>query len=729
MLRRDLACPAEQRSGLLARCLGRLPSLALLLGAACREDAVPVADSAVVSAGTDAGERGGVHAFVDAGPVHAVVDAGAARTNTRFATATVDLNALGAADGGASFVGGKAAFRATSEGVDLEIALTSCVAGAAYRLSIVDALDAAGCAQVASSEAGSPLGERLPPLHCLGLGGRGAAGTGHSRSAMNDAPWTLGDGSASDLVGRLLIVRDGALGTPVACGLIARSDDVIRPPMPPADQAPSIAARASIGGGCLGRMYPGSTPRCFDDAALLNCEAVHCEIGSCLQTCAAYAKCLDQEDDVCAPAASCDFGADCDLCMSQVQQCSKSFCAEYAFCGALPTPDGPCHRLANCCALQGKDGDAKLAVIVPLVAGLGGDENCVGSMNDWAVLSQWKVPCLFAASDHAMTSPTVSPPARLPFATGPLADGVSGAACKTDAECRGGRCAPVAKQGAGASTDASGYCTRACDNSSQCGRGGTCVTSQATEGKECLAACTEQADCRSGFACTGGVHGSGIVLPGACHAWRQPDQLADQVAGRACQADTDCDGGKCTASNLLGTTYPGNYCTARCYEDAQCGQGGVCLWTRNSDALGYCLASCDVDADCAREEYGCWEMSDGTRLFHACYPRKRSLPDRRAGQPCIRDADCGAPDATCAKQLPYSGLATNDVIDAPGGYCTQRCALDRECGEGAQCINYGTSGGLCFATCTNDTNCRTGYTCFPHLRNSDETDAVCVVAS
>jgi hypothetical protein len=209
---------------------------------------------------------------------------------------------------------------------------------------------------------------------------------------------------------------------------------------------------------------------------------------------------------------------------------------------------------------------------------------------------------------------------------------------------------------------------------------------------------------------------------------RQPDQLADHVAGRACQVDAECSGGACSATNLLGTPYPGNYCTARCYEDSQCGVGGVCLWTRNADDLGDCLGSCNADADCARDDYGCWEISDGTRVLHACYPRKPPLPDRRAGQPCSVDADCGARDATCAKQLPYDGLATNEKVDVSGGYCTQRCALDRECGEGAQCINYGTSGGLCLATCTSNATCRAGYVCFQHFRNGDESAGVCVAS-
>jgi hypothetical protein len=122
-------------------------------------------------------------------------------------------------------------------------------------------------------------------------------------------------------------------------------------------------------------------------------------------------------------------------------------------------------------------------------------------------------------------------------------------------------------------------------------------------------------------------------------------------------------------------------------------------------------------------------MSDGTRLLHACYPRMRPLPDQRAGAACASDAECGAPHASSAKVLPAFSLTTNELADVPGGYCTQRCALDIECGAGAQCINYGSSGGLCFATCSPDKPCREGYVCFAHSRDNDQAASVCVAAT
>lgn len=720
MLRRRVACGVALESGATTRRRGLALSFALVLGAACSADTSPSPhvprDAAIIRRRADASVPDAANAGGDAATVV-----------QRFAAATANLTASQAftADSGVDELSGTASWRTTSEGVDFEIALRGAARGAAYGLSILDAPDGGGCAQVASSQMDSVLGQGLPVMR--GIGVAPSLTTGYSRSAASKAPWTLGGGGPSDLLGRVLVVRDGASGKPLACGVITQAGDVERAPLPPVDRAPTTAVRAAIGGVCLGRQYPDSSPRCPDDTALLRCEAVHCEISSCLQSCEGYASCLEQQADACSvqAASECVVSNDCEQCMQGLRLCANFFCAEDLFCPAAPTSDGPCHELANCGALQGKDGDASLAFLIPFLAGFGGDANCVGNMHDWAVVSQWKAPCQFA--QHDLTPVTKPPSTEGPRSEAPLADGDAGKSCKTDAECPGGTCAPVSRQGA-ASDDAGGYCTRACESRAQCGYGGTCATSQSPEGKQCLAACNVQADCRSGFLCTGAVQGGGIVVPGACRPARQPEQLADHTAGRACQVDADCDGGSCSATNLLGTKYPGNYCTARCYEDAQCGQGGVCLWTRNSDDLGSCLASCSTDADCARKDHGCWEMTDGARLVHACYPRKQPLPDRRAGQPCTLDAECGAPDATCEKQLPCVPLSSNDLIDVPGGYCTQRCSLDSECGEGAQCINYGTSGGLCLASCTSGATCRAGYECFSHFRNLDETSAVCVAS-
>jgi hypothetical protein len=374
--------------------------------------------------------------------------------------------------------------------------------------------------------------------------------------------------------------------------------------------------------------------------------------------------------------------------------------------------------MAGCCALQGDESSTCMGLLLPFLTGLGGDANCLGSMQDWDVISHMHVPCTFGPGE----SKVVSAPEQPVNVAEQLADGRAGAVCGSDADCSGGNCAHSAAGGGG-------FCTRACEVTSECGSGGMCSGGQSPASKLCLGTCNVQADCRDGFVCIGRLQGAVISLPGVCSPKRHLESLADNVVGRVCQEDAECGGGECAASNLLGTTYPANYCTGRCYDDAQCGQGGVCLWTHHSSDPGYCLQRCAADADCTREDYGCWELADSVRTLHACYPLLPALPDGRAGQACSQDADCGGRHARCAKQLPYDGLVTNDLRPAPGGYCTQPCALDRECGAGAQCVNSGSTGGMCLASCSTARSCREGYVCFAHSRDNDDRAAVCVTPS
>jgi hypothetical protein len=221
--------------------------------------------------------------------------------------------------------------------------------------------------------------------------------------------------------------------------------------------------------------------------------------------------------------------------------------------------------------------------------------------------------------------------------------------------------------------------------------------------------------------CIGASSTGRSSIPGACRPNRVVDRLADDLVGRACDDDSACSGGECATTNLLGTSYPGNYCTARCYEDRQCGRGGVCLWPNGSINAGHCLQQCESHADCNRPGYRCWKFGDGTRVFEACYPG--NAPLLTTGMSCTSDDTCGAAPARCASELPFATLA-NEMTNAPDGYCTQGCSHDEECGPKAQCIAYGEHGGMCFANCEDSAGCRAGYACSGHLR--DATTKVCI---
>jgi hypothetical protein len=64
---------------------------------------------------------------------------------------------------------------------------------------------------------------------------------------------------------------------------------------------------------------------------------------------------------------------------------------------------------------------------------------------------------------------------------------------------------------------------------------------------------------------------------------------------------------------------------------------------------------------------------------------------------------------------------------APGGYCSEACAIDEDCGAGGACIN-GISivtipSGLCVGACSSASDCRDGYVCSPFGGPTDEPGA------
>lgn len=304
-----------------------------------------------------------------------------------------------------------------------------------------------------------------------------------------------------------------------------------------------------------------------------------------------------------------------------------------------------------------------------------------------------------------------------------LPDHTAGKGCKRDSDCPNGRCVreiQVASMSEARATPG-GYCTADCDSDFTCGKGAECSVGVGEDRGLCLSACRTQDDCREGYVCANATSSFGLTVSGSCQPLQAVGTLGDRVAGRACAADADCKGGQCATVTPLGSKFPGNYCTGRCHEDAECGEGGRCIAAAGSAEAGSCYASCATDADCDRRGYRCTSMAGaGT-----CFPAPDPLPDNTAGKACEDDAACGGGEATCAKEIPFGTLSAYELVPAPGGYCTQRCSRDSECGAGAQCISSGPRGGMCLGNCREMSDCREGYTCIPHGRDLDETAKIC----
>lgn len=194
-------------------------------------------------------------------------------------------------------------------------------------------------------------------------------------------------------------------------------------------------------------------------------------------------------------------------------------------------------------------------------------------------------------------------------------------------------------------------------------------------------------------------------------------QLAAQVAGQPCTAETDCAGNKTECLNALSplgslgslagdlvagleVTYvaPGGYCSADCSADSACGEGGVCFGALGELLRGECRRTCATDADC-REGYECAKLTGtgdaggGLELPSTCQPRlvTTPLPADTVGKACTEATAVGmCGDGICAN-----------------GACTGPCTTDIDCGAGAKCqltLSYGTLG-ACVETCAQDADC------------------------
>lgn len=164
-----------------------------------------------------------------------------------------------------------------------------------------------------------------------------------------------------------------------------------------------------------------------------------------------------------------------------------------------------------------------------------------------------------------------------------------GAACDADDECLGGACL---------TGDAwpDGYCTHGgCDGSCDSANSG-CVDGPL--GNFCAEYCSNDGDCREGYACDSQPGSPGRVCVPASG---KPD-------GEPCAADNECQGGTCI------TDWPGGYCTTlECENFEDCSRQGFdnkCLRVRGPDL---CVRICTENSEC-REDYVCQMFGDGSGM-------------------------------------------------------------------------------------------------------------------
>jgi hypothetical protein len=194
-------------------------------------------------------------------------------------------------------------------------------------------------------------------------------------------------------------------------------------------------------------------------------------------------------------------------------------------------------------------------------------------------------------------------------------------------------------------------------------------------------------------------------------------KLADGIVGKACAQASDCGAGSCMQTiQVVNTPYPGGYCSGSCYSDGDCGAEGVCQ-PGILGRVGSCYLRCDVERGCPREGYRCRVVADVARCIAAPEP----LADNIAGAACTSDADCGGVAMSCTSMI--------GAYPAPGGYCSESCAVSEDCGAGGVCINgisiVTISSGKCMKSCSTTADCREGYVCTPFGGPSSDGPGAC----
>ncbi len=197
------------------------------------------------------------------------------------------------------------------------------------------------------------------------------------------------------------------------------------------------------------------------------------------------------------------------------------------------------------------------------------------------------------------------------------------------------------------------------------------------------------------------------------------------IPGGACEADADCQAGRCLSEQASGGAVPGGYCAVPCVDNGDCA-GGHCL-----DAEGgrRCFESCDDIGTC-RPGWTCVEPArPGCRIDcrHVGCPGQGvcdpdtggcSPPPTPCRYPCAVGESCE--EARCVR---LDGSCATAYHCARGARCLRgRCAAeefsacdaDEACGPGQRCAGLAEAG-VCLADCRTDDDCPADRACRPDL--------------
>jgi hypothetical protein len=198
-------------------------------------------------------------------------------------------------------------------------------------------------------------------------------------------------------------------------------------------------------------------------------------------------------------------------------------------------------------------------------------------------------------------------------------------------------------------------------------------------------------------------------------------KLDDNSAGTPCKENTDCKGTEAYCG-LNGA------CTGLCDTNDDCGKGGTCI-TPLGGLTGICGKVCKADSECGKgldcragidfddltamaADAGFSAIDAGVDLHNVPMTCGVSLGVVQLGDGVVGTA-CTS-DTTCA---PGECAANINIFESfPGGYCTGKCLVDKDCGASGVCYKDPFTSALgaegrCLLGCSTNASCRSGQVC------------------
>lgn len=215
---------------------------------------------------------------------------------------------------------------------------------------------------------------------------------------------------------------------------------------------------------------------------------------------------------------------------------------------------------------------------------------------------------------------------------------VTGQACFFNGQCTANHNDPICLQDYQGFPG--GYCSEFCDQTADdCGPNSVCFTGlMLSVHGVCLSACTQDSDCRVGYACTDQGLARKVCTQGPeadCQNYVDDDNNGSfdcqdlgcqstpacapgsKGAGQPCVANNECfadHNDPICLSAVLG--YPNGYCSQFCSNSPDdCGPAAVCTF-EGPNGSNVCLKSCNTAAEC-QPGYACLDFGYPKKI---CYP-------------------------------------------------------------------------------------------------------------